>query len=96
MNLNNLTLLPMQICASLPADAQAAVDTISGYVLGAIVVIIALGVVVSFGAMGLGRLLHMPQVTKGGTVSLVVTAVIAVLLPVVYLIITQLWDGCIG
>ena len=49
---------------------QTAVDQIGGYVLGAIVVIIGIGVLVSFGAMGLGRLLHMPQVTKGGTVSL--------------------------
>lgn len=70
MNPNNLSLLPLQICATLPGDAQTAVDQIGGCVLGAIVVIIGIGVLVSFGAMGLGRLLHMPQVSKGGTVSL--------------------------
>lgn len=97
MNLSALTLIPLQICPQLPAGAQAAIDTINGYVLGVVIALFVTVVIVGIGMIVAGRLFAMPHVTKGGVVTLVVAAVAAVLMPVVLPIIQGLLgNGCIG
>jgi len=96
MTLSTL-ILPLEVCPSLPAGAQAAFDTINGYVLGGVIALFVTVVIIGVGAIVLGRVIHNPHLTKGGVITLVVAAASAALLPVVLPIVQGLiGTGCIG
>ena len=90
-------LLPLAVCPQLPPGAQAAFDTINGYVLGGVIALFITVVIIGIGAIVLGRVIHNPHLTKGGVITLVVTVAVAALLPVLLPIVQGLiGTGCIG
>ena len=98
MNELNLTFVPLlEICPTLPEAATTAVNEISGYVLGGVAALFVVAIVIGIGAILAGRIFEMHHVTKGGVMTLVVTSIVAVALPVVYAVVIGLrGTGCIG
>lgn len=95
--MNPMSLLPLEICPTLPPGAEAAINQINGYVLGTVIALFVTVVIVGVGAIVSGRVLGMPHVTKGGVVTLVVAVIGAVLVPVVLPVVQGLLGtGCIG
>ena len=87
--------LPM-VCPIAPPGAQVHVDTIMGYVLWGVGVLIALGVFTSLGAFIGGRVFSMPHASKAGIVGMIVVLVgiigYFVLPPIVE---TMMGTGCV-
>ncbi|WP_232550080.1 hypothetical protein [Propioniciclava soli] len=87
----------LEICPTLPDAATAAVNEMSGYVLGGVAILFGLAIIIGIGAILVGRIFGIPHVTKAGVMTLVVTAIVAIALPVVYAIVMGLrGTGCIG
>lgn len=87
----------LEICPTLPEAATTAVNEISGYVLGGVAALFLVAIVIGIGAILAGRIFGMPHLSKGGVMTLVVTAIVAVALPVVYAVVVGLrGTGCIG
>lgn len=87
--------LPM-VCPKAPPGAQVHVDTIMGYVLWGVGVLIAFGVFTSLGAFIGGRVFSMPHASKAGIIGMVVILVgvigYFVLPPIVE---TMMGTGCV-
>ena len=87
--------LPM-VCPIAPPGAQVHVDTIMGYIMWGVGVLITVGVFTSLGAFIGGRVFSMPHASKAGIVGMVVILVgiigYFVLPPIVE---TMMGTGCV-
>lgn len=87
--------VPM-VCPIAPPGAQVHVDTIMGYVMWAVIVLIGLGVFTSLGAFVGGRVFSMPHASKAGVVGIVVILVAVIAYFVIPPIIdTMMGSGCV-
>jgi hypothetical protein len=85
------TLLPT-VCPVAPPGAEAYADTITGYVMWAVIVLFGVGAIVGVGAVVAGRVFAMPHASKAGVVSLVVVFIAAV----AYMVLPGMIGGVTG
>lgn len=81
-----------QVCPSAPGDAQVYVDQLTGYVLWGVISIFVIALVVSIGAIVLGRVLGMKHMMMGGVIGLGVLFIVAI----VYLVFPGVVMGILG
>lgn len=87
----------LEVCPTLPAKVQSAIDEVTGLALGLFGGGIVLAVVVAALMILIGRAVHHQMLAKVGVVSLMVVAAIAAVLSTVAGIVLGLWGtGCIG
>ncbi len=90
-------LIPLKVCPKAPPGAQKYADDIQGYVLWGVIILFAVGVVVSIGAIVAGRIFNMPHASKAGIVGIFVVVLAAIAFVVAPSIVDSiLGSGCIG
>lgn len=80
------------VCPVAPPGAEAYANTITGYVMWAVIVLFGVGAIVGVGAVVAGRVFAMPHASKAGVVSLVVVFIAAV----AYMVLPGMISGVTG
>ncbi|WP_114905369.1 hypothetical protein [Ornithinimicrobium murale] len=103
--MNTLTLISSQVvsmvpaaavCPAAPPGAQTHVDSILGYVLWGVAILMFLGVVVGIGGLVAGRVIGMPHASKaaiGGLVMVFIAVIAYFVLPSI--LDTMMGSGCV-
>ena len=88
--------IPLKVCPQAPPGAQQYADDITGYVLWGAIILFAVGVIVSIGAIVAGRIFNMPHASKAGIVGIFVVVLAAIAFVVAPGIVDSiLGNGCI-
>ena len=85
-------LIPLKICPKAPPGAQQYADQITGYVVWAVIILFAVGVIIGIGTIVAGRIFNMPHSSKVGIVSIFVV----VLAAIAYMVMPSIVDSILG
>jgi hypothetical protein len=80
------------VCPVAPPGAQQYADTITGYVLWGVLVLLGLGSVTAVGAIVGGRVFAMPHASRVGVISIAVVFMAAIL----YMVLPPMIGGVTG
>ena len=90
-------LVPLKICPVAPTGVAVYTDQISGMVLWSVLWLFGIAVLVSVGAILVGRATHSSHLSKGGIIGLAGVLVLAVVLMGGYGMLNGiLGNGCVG
>lgn len=89
--LDRVALVPA-ICPKAPPGVQAHYDSVAGNVMWGVVALFLIGVLISIGAIVLGRIFSMPHVSKGGVIGLAVIVGCAIC----YVVFPGIVSGILG